>query len=83
MTHTTYGTVLKEGDIEIRDGYLRINLWGDIQEFNIEPAVMVDVGFQMAAEGHRQIMDELARKDRIIEGLYDHLSEYETVEGEQ
>ena len=83
MTHTTHGTVLQQGDIEIRNGYLRINLWGDVQEFNIEPAVMVDVGFQMAAEGHRQIMDELARKDRIIEGLYDHLSEYETVEGEQ
>ena len=83
MTHTTHGTVLQQGDIEIRNGYLRINLWGDVQEFNIEPAVMVDVGFQMVAEGHKRIMAEIDRKDRIIEGLYDHLSEYETVEGEQ
>ena len=83
MTHTTYGTVLQHGDIEVRNGYLRVALWGDVQEFNIEPAVMVDVGFQMAAEGHKRIMAEIDRKDRIIEGLYDHLSEYETVEGEQ
>lgn len=83
MTETIHCTVLKEGDIEIRDGRLRITLWGEIQEFNIEPAVMVDVGFQMAAEGHKRIMAEIDRKDRIIEGLYDHLSEYETVEGEQ
>ena len=83
MTHTTHGTVLQQGDIEIRNGYLRINLWGDVQEFNIEPAVMVDVGFQMAAEGHRQIMDELARKDSIIESLYDRIHDYEAKEGEQ
>ena len=83
MSETIHCTVLKDGDIEIRDGRLRISLWGDVQEFNIEPAVMVDVGFQMAAEGHRQIMDELARKDSIIESLYDRIHDYEAKEGEQ
>lgn len=83
MTETIHCTVLKEGDIEIHDGRLRIALWGEIQEFNIEPAVMVDVGFQMAAEGHRRIMEDMDRKDRLIEALYDRIHEYEAKEGEQ
>lgn len=83
MTHTTHGTVLQHGDIEIRDGRLRIALWGDVQEFNIEPAVMVDVGFQMAAEGHRKIMEDMDRKDRLIEALWERVHDYEAKEGEQ
>lgn len=83
MTHTTYGTVLQHGDIEVRNGYLRINLWGDVQEFNIEPAVMVDVGFQMAAEGHKRIMEDMDRKDSLIEALWERVHEYEAKEGEQ
>ena len=83
MSETIHCTVLKDGDIEIRDGRLHISLWGDVQEFNIEPAVMVDVGFQMAAEGHRQIMAEMDRKDSLIEALWERIHEYEAKEGEQ
>lgn len=83
MTETIHCTVLKEGDIEIRDGRLRIALWGDVQEFNIEPAVMVSVGFDMASEGHRQIMEDMDYKDRLIEALYDRIHDYEAKEGEQ
>lgn len=83
MTETIHCTVLKEGDIEIRDGRLRITLWGEIQEFNIEPAVMVSVGFDMASEGHRKIMEDMDRKDSLIEALWERVHEYEAKEGEQ
>lgn len=83
MTEVLHCTVLKEGDIEIRDGRLRITLWGETEEFNIEPAVMVDVGFQMAAEGHRRIMEDMDRKDSLIEALWERVHEYEAKEGEQ
>ena len=83
MTKVLHCTVLKEGDIEIRDGRLRITLWGETEEFNIEPAVMVDVGFQMAAEGHRRIMEDMDRKDSLIEALWERVHEYEAKEGEQ
>jgi len=83
MTETIHCTVLKEGDIEIRDGRLRIALWGDVQEFNIKPAVMVSVGFDMASEGHRQIMAEMDRKDSLIEALWERIHDYEAKEGEQ
>lgn len=83
MTETIHCTVLKEGDIEIRDGRLRIALWGEIQEFNIEPSAMVSVGFDMASEGHRQIMAEMDRKDSLIETLWERIHDYEAKEGEQ
>lgn len=83
MSEVLHCTVLKEGDIEIRDGRLRITLWGETEEFNIEPAVMVDVGFQMAAEGHRKIMEDMDRKDSLIEALWERVHEYEAKEGEQ
>lgn len=83
MTETIHCTVLKEGDIEIRDGRLRITLWGEIQEFNIEPAAMVSVGFDMASEGHRKIMEDMDRKDSLIEALWERVHEYEAQEGEQ
>ena len=83
MTETIHCTVLQHGDIEIRDGRLRITLWGDVQEFNIEPAVMVDVGFDMAAEGHRRLMEDMDRKDRLIEALWERIHDYEAKEGEQ
>ena len=83
MTETIHCTVLKEGDIEIRDGRLRITLWGEIQEFNIEPPAMVSVGFDMASEGHRRIMEDMDRKDSLIEALWERVHEYEAKEGEQ
>lgn len=83
MSETIHCTVLKEGDIEIRDGRLRIALWGEVQEFNIEPAVMVSVGFDMASEGHRQIMAEIDCKDSLIDALWERIHEYEAQEGEQ
>ena len=75
MTETIHGTVLNEKNVGVTDGRLRIVIFNDAQEFNIEPSAMVSLGLELIREGHRQIIERAKHNESIIESLWDQIHE--------
>jgi len=80
MTETIHCTVLNEKNVGVTDGRLRIVIFNDAQEFNIEPSAMVSLGLQLIKEGHRQIIERAKYQESVIDSLYDQIHEFEAKE---
>ena len=80
MTETIHGTVLNEKNVGVTDGRLRIVIFNDAQEFNLEPSAMVSLGLQLIEEGHRQIIERAKHQESVIDSLYDQIHEFEAKE---
>ena len=81
MTETIHCTVLNDKDVGVTDGRLRIVIFNDAQEFNIEPSAMVGLGLELIREGHRQIIERAKHNEAVMDELWDRISEYERQEG--
>lgn len=81
MSETIHCTVLNEKDVGVTDGRLRIVIFNDAQEFNLEPSAMVSLGLELIKDGHRQIIERAKYQESVIDSLYDQIHEYERQEG--
>ena len=76
MSETIHGTVLNEKNVGVTDGRLRIVIFNDAQEFNLEPSAMVGLGLQLI----RQIIERAKYQESVIDSLYDQIHEFEAKE---